>query len=84
MVFLLPKPFPPNPTAKQQATELRDAVERLEIHFRAQLTQTETQLRGADRDNLRRYAEANKILAAATPQRVLDALLEMAAAAKSN
>lgn len=67
----LPKPFPPNPTAKQQATELRDAVERLEIHFRAQLTQTETQLRGADRDNIRRYAEANKTLAVATPQRVV-------------
>lgn len=67
----LPKPFPPNPTAKQQYTELRDGVERLEIHFRALLQTTETQLRGADRDNLRRYAEANKTLPAATPGRVL-------------
>ncbi len=67
----VPKPFPPNPTAKQQLTELRDAVERLEIHFRAMLTVTETQMRGADRDNLRRYAEANKTLAAPKPDRVL-------------
>jgi lysophospholipase L1-like esterase len=67
----LPKPFPQNPTAKQQLTELRDSVERLEIHFRALLQTTEQQLRGADRDNLRRYAEANKTLAAATPGRVV-------------
>ena len=67
----LPKSFPPLPAAKQQLTELRDAVERLEIHFRAQLTATEIQMRGADRDNLRRYAEANKTAPAATPQRVL-------------
>jgi len=67
----VPKPFPPNPTAKQQLTELRDAVERLEIHFRAMLTATELQIRGADRDNLRRYSEANKTLAAPTPDRVL-------------
>ncbi|MFN0106410.1 MAG: GDSL-type esterase/lipase family protein [Bryobacteraceae bacterium] len=67
----LPKPFPPNPTAKQQFTELRDAIERLEIHFRAVLQVTEAQLRGADRDNLRRYSEANKTLLAATPDRVV-------------
>ncbi len=67
----LPKPYPANPTGKQQMTELRDGVERLEIHFRAMLGQAEAQLRGADRDNLRRYAEANKTLAAATPGRVL-------------
>jgi lysophospholipase L1-like esterase len=67
----LPKPYPPNPTGKQQMTELRDAVERLEIHFRAQLQATELQLRGGDRDNLRRYAEANKTLAAATKDRVV-------------
>lgn len=67
----LPKPYPPNPTGKQQMTELRDTVERLEIHFRAQLQATETQLRGGDRDNLRRYAEANKTLAAPTKERVV-------------
>lgn len=67
----LPKPFPQNPTGKQQLTELRDAVERMEIHFRAMLQFTELQLRGADRDNLRRYSEANKTLAAPTPDRVL-------------
>ena len=67
----LPKPFPQNPTAKQQFTELRDSIERLEIHFRAQVQATEIQLRGADRDNLRRYSEANKTLPAATPARVV-------------
>ncbi|MBI2689511.1 MAG: hypothetical protein HYX27_24655 [Acidobacteria bacterium] len=67
----LPKPYPPNPTGKQQLTELRDAVERLDIHFRAQLLQTEGQLRGADRDNLRRYSEANKTLGPATAERVV-------------
>jgi lysophospholipase L1-like esterase len=67
----VPKPFPPNPTAKQQYAELRDLIERLEIHFRAMLVATETQMRGADRDNLRRYSEANKVVAAPTPERVL-------------
>jgi len=50
---------------------LREALDRLEVHFRAQLEQTEIQLRGADRDNLRRYSEANKTLAAPTRERVL-------------
>jgi lysophospholipase L1-like esterase len=67
----LPKAYPGNATGKQQMAELREGVDRLEIHFRALLQQTETQLRGADRDNLRRYAEANKTLGAATPQRVV-------------
>jgi lysophospholipase L1-like esterase len=67
----LPKPFPPNPTAKQQLAELRDSAERLEIHFRAMLLATELQMRGADRDNLRRYSEANKTLTAPTASRVL-------------
>ena len=67
----LQKPFPPIQAGKQQFTELRDAVERLEVHFRAQLQQTEVQLRGSDRDNLRRYAEANKTLGAPTVQRVV-------------
>ena len=67
----IPKPFPPNPTAKQQYNELRDLIERLDIHIRAMLAVTEAQLRGADRDNLRRYSEANKTVGAPTPQRVL-------------
>jgi len=67
----LVKPFPQNATGKQQFTEMRDSVERLEVHFRALLQQTEIQMRGGDRDNLRRYSEANKTLPAATPGRVV-------------
>ncbi len=67
----MPRPYPPIPTGKQQLTELRDGVERLEVHFRAMLAAAETQMRGGDRDNLRRYAEANKTLAAPTPGRVV-------------
>lgn len=67
----LPKPYPFTPAGKQQFTELRDALDRLEVDFRARLEQAETQMRGADRDNLRRYAEANRTQAAATKERVL-------------
>lgn len=65
------KPYPQNETAKKQLTELRDGVERMEVHFRALLQQAELQMQGADRDNLKRYAEANKTVGAATPGRVL-------------
>ena len=67
----VPKPFPPIPAAMKQFAELREAVDRLEIHFRALLAATEVQLRGADRDNLRRYSEANKTVSPATVERVL-------------
>ena len=43
--------------------ELRTSVERLEVHFRALLDSAELRLRPADRDNLRRYEEANARLA---------------------
>jgi lysophospholipase L1-like esterase len=50
---------------------LRDGVDRIEVHFRAMLTAAETTMRGGDRDNLRRYAEANKTLGAPTAGRVV-------------
>jgi lysophospholipase L1-like esterase len=53
-----PQPFPE--TARRQVAELREAVDRMEAHFRALLAQKETQLRNPDRDNLRRYAETNE------------------------
>ncbi len=61
----VPKPFPFPEAAKRQLEELRDGVGRLDAHFRALLDQKETQIRPVDRDNLRRYAEANRKLAAA-------------------
>lgn len=62
----VPKPFPFPSEAAHQFAELRDSLNRLESHFRALLDQKESQLRSPDRDNLRRYAEANlKVPAAA-------------------
>jgi lysophospholipase L1-like esterase len=55
-----PQPFPE--TARQQVAELRESVDRIEAHFRALMAQKERQLRSPDRDNLRRYAEANEKL----------------------
>jgi lysophospholipase L1-like esterase len=46
--------------------ELRNAVYRLDSHFRALLDQKELQARNPDRDNLKRYAEANARLAPGT------------------
>ncbi len=59
------KPYPFAPEAARQISELRDNLVRFEAHFRAVLDQRETQLRGPDRDNLRRFSEANKTLAPA-------------------
>jgi lysophospholipase L1-like esterase len=53
-----PQPFPE--TARRQVSELREAVDRIESHFRSLLVQKETELRTPDRDALRRYAEANE------------------------
>jgi lysophospholipase L1-like esterase len=55
----MPKPFPFPQEALRQFAELRAATERAESHFEALLAFKEAQLREPDRDNLRRYAEAN-------------------------
>ena len=52
-----PAPFPA--AARRQLAELREAAERIEAHFQELVDRTEQQLRNPDRDNLRRYAEAN-------------------------
>ena len=64
----VPKPFPFPDTARQQFAELRDDVNRLDAHFRALLDSKESQIRNADRDNLARYAEANRKLAGPNPK----------------
>lgn len=59
LVDAMPKPYPLPETPRRQFVELRDGVEHLETQVRALLEQNQRQLRSPDRDNLRRYAEAN-------------------------
>lgn len=63
----VPKPYPFPDEARRQFSELRDSAERLESHFRALLDEKERQLRNPDRDQLRRYAEANEKLGPPSP-----------------
>jgi lysophospholipase L1-like esterase len=58
----VPKPYPFPEEGRRQFGELRDAVDRLDAHFRALLDSKDAQLRNPDRDNLKRYAEANEKL----------------------
>ncbi|MEN6534662.1 MAG: GDSL-type esterase/lipase family protein [Bryobacteraceae bacterium] len=60
---MVPKPYPLPEQAHGQFLELRDAVERAEVHFRALIDSKEKQIKNPDRDNLARYAEANTKLA---------------------
>ena len=60
------KPFPLPSETTAQIVELKTTGERLEIHFRALLDNVELRLRPADRDNLKRYEEANSRLPAAS------------------
>ena len=65
----LPKPDTFPEEAARQLAELRDAVDRTAANFRALLDTKEAQLREPDRDNLRRYAEADARVPAAQPGR---------------
>ena len=65
----VPKPFPFPEEGRRQFGELRDAVDRLDAHFRALLDSDEAQLHNPDRDNLKRYAEANEKLGPPSPQK---------------
>jgi lysophospholipase L1-like esterase len=65
----VPKPYPFPEAAQQQFNELRVSIDRLDTHFRALLVQKEAQLRTPDRDNLRRYAEANLKVPPPTPDK---------------
>lgn len=59
----LPKPISFSEESRKQFSELRANVDLIEGHFRALMVRTEGQLRPPDRDNLRRYADANAKLA---------------------
>jgi len=65
----MPKPYPFPREAAAQFTELRGLIQRIDSHFRALLEQLEARLRNPDRDNLRRYAEANLKLGPPQPNR---------------
>lgn len=56
----VPKPFPYPQAAHQQMGELRDSLDRLEAHLHALIANTQGQSRNPDRDNLKRYADANE------------------------
>jgi lysophospholipase L1-like esterase len=59
---VVPKPAAFDETIGKQLGDLRAAVARADAHFRATLDRKDEQLRGSDRDNLARYAEANREL----------------------
>jgi lysophospholipase L1-like esterase len=63
------KPFPFPDAARRQLEELRAEEARIDSHFRALIDSKETQLRSADRDNLERYADANRKLPRPDPAR---------------
>jgi lysophospholipase L1-like esterase len=63
------KPYPMPGEYQGQVSELRAGIDRWEVHFRALLLDAEGRLRSPDRDNLRRYEEANQKVAAPTPGR---------------
>jgi len=65
----VPKPYPFPEEGRRQFAELRDAVDRLDSHFRALLDSNDAQLRSPDRDNLKRYAEADEKLGPPSPQK---------------
>jgi lysophospholipase L1-like esterase len=64
----LPKQYPFAEIGRKQITELRDAVDRMDADFQALLASKEQQARNPDRDNLKRYAEANERLGPPSPQ----------------
>jgi lysophospholipase L1-like esterase len=69
----LPKPPAFAEDARKHLDTLRESIDSLDTHFRATLDDKESRLRGADRDNLARYQEENRLLAppAANEQRVV-------------
>ncbi len=57
--------------ADSQMIELRALVNKLSAHFQSLVIQMEARIRSGDRDNLRRYAEANKLLPPPSAKRVV-------------
>lgn len=55
----VPKPVPFPEAARRQLAELRENLASFEVYFQSQVEQLQRSLRDPDRDNFRRYAEAN-------------------------
>ena len=64
----IPRPYPFPETADRQYAELREDLQRIQQHFEAilQVQNVATQAREADRDNLKRYQDANGKVSAPT------------------
>lgn len=58
----MPKPEDFSADFRGQINRLRERIEEFERHFRATLDFREQQMLGSDRDNLRRYAEQNRVV----------------------
>ena len=58
----LPKSAEFSEDITRQLSQLREGIQRFEAHFRATLALREQQVLGSDRDNLRRYADANRVV----------------------
>ena len=58
----LPKSAEFSEDISRQLSQLRESIQRFEAHFRATLALREQQVLGSDRDNLRRYADANRVV----------------------
>jgi lysophospholipase L1-like esterase len=65
----VPRPFPFPAAASAQLAELRETASRLDAHFRALLDSKDAALQSPDRDNLGRWAEANRLLPPPDPAR---------------
>lgn len=63
----VPKPLNFPAMARQQLAELRDHSLSVEAYFLAQVERLEAELRQPDRDNLRRYRDANRSLGPPNP-----------------
>lgn len=63
----VPKPVPFPEASRRQLGELRDNLASFEVYFQAQIEDLQRSLREPDRDNIRRYAEANATLPARRP-----------------
>jgi lysophospholipase L1-like esterase len=63
----VPKPVPFPEVGRQQLSELRDNLLKIELYFQTQIEQIQADLRAPDRDNLKRYRDANVSLAAPNP-----------------
>jgi lysophospholipase L1-like esterase len=58
----VPKPVPFPDASRRQLAELRDNLASFEVYFQSQIEDLQRSLRAPDRDDFRRYAEANSTL----------------------